>query len=135
MLKLFGFLLRLYSYLFHLILSLFLLATAAIAGVSHQALNLSMLPFGADHLLRAVLLLGLAGLLSTVLAIARRIKYLFPIWAGYVVYLLVSGFVFSSYKFAGTDAFEAALWLILAALAAFLGALWTLKPRRGRLHF
>ena len=86
MLKAFGFLLRLYSYLFHLALSLFLLAIVTIAATSHQPLNLRMLPFSDDQMLMGVLGLGLAGLGSTLLAITRAFKYLFPLWAGYALY-------------------------------------------------
>ena len=134
MLKAFGFLLRFYSYLFHLALSLFLLAIATIAATSHQPLNLRMLPFSDDQMLMGVLGLGLAGLGSTLLAITRAFKYLFPLWAGYALYALIAGFFFSSYSFPNRDAFATALWLILAAVGAFVGAVWTLRPRRGRLY-
>lgn len=134
LLKALGFLLRLYSYLFHLALSLFLLGVAAIAASSHQPLNLTMLPFSRENLLEGVFLLGSVGLICTLLAITRIFKYLFPIWAGYLLYLAVNGFFFTGYRFAGEKAFESACWLTLALIGAFVGAVWTLKPRRGRLY-
>ena len=133
--KVLGLLLRLFSYLFHLLLSLFLLGIAILATTSHQSLNLGMLPFEKEHVLRGVYTLHIIGLLSTLLAITRLFKYLFPVWAAVVLYILVRGFIFSSYSFPNTGALRSALWLILAALAAFIGALWTLKPRRGRLYY
>jgi hypothetical protein len=115
-------------------LSLFLLGVAAIAASSHQPINLTLLPFSREKLLEGVFLLGIAGLISTVLAITRIFKYLFPIWAGYILYVAVRGYYFTGYRFGGEKAFESALWLTLALIGAFIGAVWTLKPRRGRLY-
>lgn len=135
MLRAFGFLLRLYSYLFHLILSLFLLGIAILSYTSHQPLDLGMLPFTSDRIVSGVFLLGVAGLLATALAITRIFRYLFPVWAAAVLYLMVRGFILSPYRFPDAGAFKTALWLILAAAAAVVGALWTvLKRRRGRLY-
>jgi hypothetical protein len=129
-----GFLLRVYSYLFHLLLCLFLLGIALIASTSGQPLNLGMLPFAPEHMLRTVFILAVAGLFSTVLAMTRVFKLLFPVWAALVFYWLVRGFLFSSYTFPNAGAFKNALWLIFGALVALIGALWILKPRRGRLY-
>lgn len=130
-----GILLRLYSYAFHLALSAFLLGVAAIAASSHQALALGMLPFSEEQMVSHVALLGAAGLFSTLLALFRVFRFLFPLWAGLVLYLMAKGFLFSPYRFAGPDAFKTGLWLIFAALLAFFGALSVLKPRRGRFRF
>jgi hypothetical protein len=129
-----GILLRLFSYLFHLGLSAFLLGIAVIAASSHQALALGMLPFSEEQMVSRVAMLGAIGLLATLLALFHVFRYLFPLWAGLVLYLMVNGFLFSPYSFAGPDAFKSGLWLIFAALLAFIGALWVLKPRRGRLY-
>jgi hypothetical protein len=129
-----GFLLRLYSYAFHLALSAFLLGIASIAATSHQPLALGMLPLSDEHTVSQVALLGAAGLFATLLALLRMFRYLFPLWAGLVLYLMGKEFLFSPYRFAGTDGFKVGLWLILGALLAFLGALGVLKSRRGRLY-
>ena len=131
----FGWLLRVYSYIFHLLLSLFLLGIAIVSSTSNQPLSLGMLPFSDEKMRSGVYTLAIIGLLATLLAITRLFKYLFPIWATIVVYVMIKGFLFSSYSFANTSAFKAALWLICGAIAAFIGALWTLRPRRGRLYF
>jgi hypothetical protein len=120
--------------MFHLALSAFLLGIAVIAASSHQSLALGMLPFSEDQMLSRIAILGAAGLLATLLALLRVFRYLFPLWAGLVLYLMVKGFLFSPYSFAGLDAFKTGLSLILAALFAFVGALWVVKPRRGRLY-
>jgi hypothetical protein len=133
-LRIIGFLLRLYSYLFHLLLCLFLLGIAFVAITGHQNLNLAMLPFSPQHTLRTVLLLAMAGLLSITLSISRVLKLLFPVWAALVLYWLCYGFLVSPYTFPNAAAFQNALWLIAGAVLALIGALWTLKPRRGRLY-
>ena len=126
--------LRFYSYLFHLVFSLFLIGVALLATISHQNLNLGMLPFSKRHLLPGVYELGLIGILLTVLAIRRRFKLLFPLWAAAVAYILIRGFFFSAYSFTDRTSLVDALWLIAGALVALIGAVWTLKPRRGRLY-
>jgi hypothetical protein len=134
LLKALGFITRIYSYFFHLLLSLFLIGVAAIAYSSHQPLTLSMLPFSQEQLVLGTFLLGLIGIVCVLLALARIFKYAFPIWAAYVVYAMVKGYLFSSYSFGSMSAFTTALWMLLAAVIALIGALWTLKPRRGRLY-
>ena len=104
------------------------------ASTSHQPLNLGMLPFAPEHRLRTVFILAVVGLIATILAMTRTFKFLFPAWAALVFYWLLQGFFFSSYTFPNTDVFKNALWLILGANLALIGALWTLKPRRGRLY-
>jgi hypothetical protein len=120
--------------LFHLLLCLFLLGIALVAGSSHQTLNLGMLPFAPEHMVRTVFILAIAGLISTVLAMTRIFKLLFPVWAALVLYWLFRGFFVSSFSFPNPGAFKNALWLVLGAFLALVGALWTLKPRRGRLY-
>lgn len=132
MIKAFGFLLRTYSYLFHLALSVFLLGVASVSAASQQPLDLRMLPFSEENVLSGVFTLGIVGLLVTLLALTRIFRYLFPLWAALVLYLMVRGFFFSPYTFSGLNGFKTALWLSFGALIAFFGALWVLKARRRR---
>jgi hypothetical protein len=128
-----GFLLRAYSYLFHLILSLCLIAVALLSTSGEQLRLSGLLPFNANNVVRGLLVLGAAGLVSAFLAISGIFRYLFPIWATLVLVLTVRGIFFSSHAFPDRRAFEDALWFALAVLAAFFGGIWVLKPRRGRL--
>jgi hypothetical protein len=130
--SLLGILVRLYSYAFHLALSAFLLGVAFIAASSHQPVALGMLPFGEERMVSHVAMLGAAGLFATLLALFRRFRFLFLLWAGWALYLMVEGFLFSPYRFTGPDEFKTGLWLIGGALLAFFGALWVLKSRRRR---
>ena len=132
--KFFGLLLRLWSYVFHLVLSAFLLGIALLAASSHSSLKLTgLLPFTDDKMLSGTMTLGIVGLLSTLLAITGIFKYLFPVWTAIVLYLMVKGTIFSSYAFHGQSEFRGMMWLLFGALGAFFGGLWVLKPRRGRL--
>ena len=92
-----------------------------------------MLPFSQEHIRSGAYLLALMALLSSLLAFTRTFRFVFTLCAAAALFLMVRGFFFSSYTFAGADAFKSALWLIAGALLALIGALWMLKPRRGRL--
>jgi hypothetical protein len=120
--------------MFHLALSAFLVGIAVIAVWSHQPLSLGMVPFDGEQTVSRIAILGAVGLFATLLALFRVFRYLFPLWAAFALYLMVKDFLLSSYRFAEPDAYKTGLWLILAALVAFFGALWVLKPRRGRFY-
>lgn len=124
--------LRLYSYVFHLALSLFLFALGcltALSGVNN--LSLGMLPWEGARLTYGVLGLGLAGLIFTGLAIFGHLKILFPLWAGVIFVMMFRGFFLSPFTFQGPDQFHGAILLTLGALGAFLSA-WTVlqSPKR-----
>ncbi len=126
----FGFLLRLYSYLFNLILCLFLLGVGLIANASHTIPKFGMLPFADENMNRGVITLAIVGLVCTLLAATGIFRYLFPIWTAIVLFLMVKGFIFSHYTFANEAAFKVAMWLTFGALLAFVGGLWALKKKR-----
>jgi hypothetical protein len=129
-LTVFGFVLRLYSYLFNLILCLFLLGVGLIASASHTIPKLGMLSFSDENMNRGIITLAIVGLVSTLLAATGILKYLFPLWTAIVLFLMVKGFIFSHYTFANQAAFKVAMWLTFGALLAFFGGLWVLKKKR-----
>jgi len=128
-LRAFGLLLRLYSYLFLFVVSLFFLGLGIVSAFTSTPLHLDALGFKPESATAIVLLLGLAGLLSVILAITRIFKYLFPLWAAVVVWLMFKGFFLSAATFAGPSSFRWAIALTLGAVGAFFGALWALTPR------
>jgi fumarate reductase subunit C len=132
-LRAFGFLLRAYSYLFHLIFSLFLIGVALLANSGEQLNLTGLVPFSPDNIVHGLVISGIVGLLCTLLAITGIFRYLFPLWVTVVLIFTVRGFFFSSYMFPGEHAFQGALWLAIAVLVAFFGGIWVLKPRKGRL--
>ncbi|MFZ0594744.1 MAG: hypothetical protein WAM39_30075 [Bryobacteraceae bacterium] len=125
----FGLLLRFYSYLFHLAVSFFFLGLGIVSAVSSTPLHLDAIGLPPEKALLGVFALGLVGLFSTVLAFTGTFRWLFPLWAAFVVWLMVKGFFLSSFTFSGAAGFRAAVLLTLCAIAAFFGALWALKPR------
>lgn len=120
-------LIRVFSYLFHGLLTLFLLAISMVALSSGQPLQLGMLPWEGRTLTYALLCAALVGLLSVILAIFRRWRLLFFVWSLAVLAAMARGFFFSRYYFAGPPEFHSALYLTAGALIAALGAWFQLR--------
>ncbi len=119
-------LLRIYSILFQLVLSLFLTGVGLVTALSgRNNLQLGMLPWEGAKLTYGVLGLGLGGLLVTALAVLGRAKILFPIWCAVIFALMFRGFFLSSFMFTGPAEFGGAIALTLGALGALLSS-WTL---------
>jgi hypothetical protein len=129
-LKILGVLLRVYSYVFNLILCLFLLGVGLIANASHTIPKLGMLPFSDENMIRGMLTLAIVGLVCTLLAATGIFKYLYPVWTAIVLGLMVKGFILSHYTFENAAGFKGALWLMLGALLALCGGLLVLKKKR-----
>ncbi len=125
-------LVRIFSYLFHLVLTLFLLAVAGLAMASPTIfVRLDMLPWTGSALVVWLLFGSLFGLLSVVLAMAGKLRGLFLLWALAVLVLLVKGYIFGGYHFAPGGA-RLAVGLLGASLVAFTGAClqWSERPER-----
>lgn len=127
-----GFLLRTFSYLFHFILSIFLIGMALIADSAGKPLKLDMLPWEGMKLNQWVLGLGLLGLVCVLLAVTGLFRFVFPFWALFVFILMLRGFFFTSYNFGGEDQFRGAAWLTFGAFGAFLSSLSVFAARRIR---
>jgi hypothetical protein len=124
-----GFLLRVFAYLYQLVLSLFLIALGIVAWSSgHTDLNLALLPWEGAALTRIIPVLGIVGLACLLLA-GSRLRWFFPLWCLLVLILMIRGFFLSSYSFAGTNEFQFAVWLTAGALIAFVGSLGVLRRR------
>ena len=125
-------LLRVYSYLFHLVLCLFLLGMTVVAMMSTATFSLQALPWKGDELERWLLWGCLAGLLSVILAMTGTFRFLFPVWALIVLVMMIRGYLIQPYSFGGTDPFYQTLWLIGAALLAFFGSLTVFRRAKRR---
>jgi len=132
--KFLAFLLRVYSVMFHLTLSVFLLAIAGIALLRHQQLNIA-LPFADKDVLFDVTLLGGVGLLCTLLAFTRSFKLIFVLWTAILEYIMLKSFFLGPYSVYETDQLRGAEWFTFGALGAFFGAAWALKPTRRSAFF
>jgi len=117
---------RYYSYLFHTLLAIVLIAISGLAMASGAGLRLGMLPWSGDTLNYVVFFGALFGLAVTFLAMRGILRILFLIWSFLIFVLLVKGYIFSGYKF-GANEFRTALYLILASLLALFGAWYQLR--------
>lgn len=125
-------LMRIFSYLFHGLLALFLLAISIIALSSGEPLQLDMLPWQGHPLAYWLLGCALVGLISVVLAILHKWRMLFFLWSLAVFLAFVRGFFFSHYYFAGPPAFHNALYLTAGSLIALFGAWFQLRREQLR---
>lgn len=115
--------LRVYSYLYHLVLSVFLLGLAIIAMSGSQILTMPFLPWKGESLQNYLLGGGIFGLVSIALAITGLFRFLFPLWALMALAVLVRGFFLQPYQFADDAEFTRILWITGGALLAFLFSL------------
>ena len=126
-----GWLLRVFAYVYHLVISLVLIALGAVGVLSSgQQLKLDMMPWHGSELNGWLLGLGAAGLLSVILAATGKFRFLFPLWSLYVLFLMVRGlFLSPAFTFSGPDQFHTALWLTGGAVLALIGSLTVLGRR------
>lgn len=122
--------LRGFSYIFHTLLALFLLAIAGLSSISGgRSLRLDMLPWKGATLTYVVLGGSLFALLAVVLAVRGRWPALFLLWSLAVAVLLLKGYIFSGYKLSQGEV-GPALSLTAGSLLALAGAWFALrKPR------
>lgn len=125
--------LRLYSYVFHLILSLFLLGLGTVAALSdNTTFELPMLPWSGEELTCWLLGLGAIGLVSVVLASRGKMRVVFLLWALVAFGLMGRGIFASNYQFDGVEEFRWALFLLTGFAAAALGAWSRFRQPIGR---
>ena len=120
-------LMRVFSYLFHGLLTLFLLGISVVALSSGQPLQLGMLPWQGRTLSWCLLAAALVGLALVILAIRRRLRPWFFLWTLAVFVMMARGFFFSHYYFADPPEFHTALYLTASALIAAIGAWFALR--------
>ena len=115
-------LLRLFSYVFEGLLALFLLGISLLSIVAGAELNLGFLPWNGRTLSWWLLALSLTGLITLLMAMAGRLRWLFFLWALAGFVLLVRGFFLSFQPFARPLTFKTAMWLMLGTLLGAIGA-------------
>ena len=126
-------LLRVFCYLFQTILSLALLGVGVVAVHSDVTdMKIETLPWQGVELNHWLIGLGLVGLLSVILAVTGKIRFLLPIFSIFVLGMMVRGvFLNSAVTFSGSEDFHNWLWLLGAATLAAIGSLSLLGRRRG----
>jgi len=123
-----------YSYLFHIILALFLLALGLVGMMSQTStFRIDMLPWESARLVSVLVWGNLIGICCILLALFGKFRWLYPIWAAAVLYYLANG-VFNLKHYRDPEEFKAALWFVFGGAGAFLGSLLQLRRSfaRGR---
>ncbi len=119
--------------LFHALFSLLWVVLGALAlAIGPQALNLQMLPWTGSTLAEVLLVGGLLGLTSVVLAILQKVRFVFLLWTIAVAILLSKSLIFSGYIFPPGE-WRQGVYFVAAAWFAVLGAVFLMraKPARG----
>jgi len=128
-----GVLLRIYSYLYHLLLALFLLGLSLVAIFSNShTLNLGMLPWKGSALTWWLFGAGLLGVISVLLALSGRLRFLFLLYVLGVFGMMLRGYFAGAYAFSGKDEFRMVVWLTAGALLAIFGAWSQFRKKRRR---
>lgn len=123
---------RVYSWIYGTIFCLLAIAVAVAVLLSgDQSLRIGWLPWTHEHLLAAMLVLAIVGLVSVGFAVTGRFRILLFLFSLYALYLLVSGlFVNLGYSFTGPEEARNALIVTAGAALAFIGAWPLVKSRR-----
>jgi len=132
--RMIAWLLRVFCYLFHTLLSLALIALGTVAMHSNvHDLKLDILPWQGTKLNHMLIVLGLVGLFSILLALTSRLRFMLELWSLYVLGMLTKAVFFSpDMSFSGREDFHTWLLLILASILALLGSLT--RPHGGRTY-
>ena len=124
-------LLRAFAYLYHTLLSLFVLGLGIMTWMGGENnLKLGMLPWEGATLTRAVTIIGIAGLVCVLLALLGWLRWLFVLWCLFALVMMFRGFFATGYSFPDESQFKFAVWLTAGAFVAFLGSLSLLSRRR-----
>lgn len=123
---------KIFSYLFHLVLALFLMAVSIVSLSSGFALQLDMFPWQSARLAVWLLILNLLGMATILLALTGKIRVLFLLWSLAVLAGMVRGFFLGPYNFTGPVSFSWAIYLTLAAILAAMGAWWQFRKTSAR---
>lgn len=122
-----------FALFFHLLFCVVAAALGALAiGFGPQSMHLAIFPWTGATLAHILLFGGLFGLISVLLAAKGKLRFLFLFWSLAVASVLLDHFLFGSYRFAPGE-WRPALYLVLAAWVAVLGAVFPMfeKPGRG----
>ena len=125
--------LRFYSYVTQSALSLILLAVGAVAMLSdNTTFEIDFLPWSGKDLKNALFVLGIAGLLSVILAFKGKLRLLFVLWTLGTVFLAGRGIFASPHQFDGESDFKWALALLGGIVLTVFGAWSRFKQPLGR---
>ncbi|MBI2689694.1 MAG: hypothetical protein HYX27_25580 [Acidobacteria bacterium] len=117
--------LRLYSYLVQLIVSLLCIGVASVAYLSeNKSFEIDMLPWSGTELRTWLFTLGILGSASVLLAYKGKLRILFLLWTLFTTVLIARGIFTSGHVFDGEADFKLALY-ILAGVALTVAGAWS----------
>jgi hypothetical protein len=119
-------LVRYFSFVFHGLLAVILIAVSGVALASGQALSLDMLPWTGSTLIYMVFFGALFGLATVVLAFRRKLSALFFVWTLIVAVLMLKGYIFGGYYFE-PGALGLVLFEVAASLLSIAGAWFQMR--------
>ena len=120
---------RFVGYVFHLLLALSLLATAAVTFLSGaHTFRIDLLPWEGQTLAWVLLFSALLGIASVYWALKKGLPIVFLIWSVVVLVMLLQGFFFSSYRFASGLSWTAVILIAGAGIAVAGG--WSAISRK-----
>ena len=121
--------LRLYAYLYHLLMAAFLGGLALVAYLTgvHNINSAGMNNLRGETLTQCLAGIAVTGILSVVLAATGIFRFLFPIYAVGAAFTIFRWFFASGYSFRDQGAFAWGVWLFLGALGAMLASFLELK--------
>lgn len=123
-------LMRFYSYLFHGLLALSVLAISLVPLFSGMHnLQLEILPGEGATLTFTLMAIGLVGVLIVLAAVTGKAQTPFFIWSIVVLLGILWGFFLRPYRWSSAGAFVNTLLFVIGALIAMVGA-WYARQRR-----
>jgi hypothetical protein len=128
------FILRSFSLLFHGAFALLLLGLSVVSFLTGaHTFEFYILPWKGETLAYVLLGLAITGVLIVLLAMRGTARMVFFVWSLFVLALIVRGYFFSYYTFVpGSGQLQMALWVLLAAVIAAIGARLKARPAAAR---
>lgn len=125
---------RAYAYLYFAGISALLTGIALVAYLSgvHNLNTGGMMTQKGEDLTRFLLAIGIVGLVTIVLALLGKLRWLFPIYALVLTIMMFRWLFMSGYAFDDAEAFRHGILFIAGALLATVFSIYTFKGRKNR---
>jgi hypothetical protein len=112
------------SVLANLALALVLLALGFIGSMEGGEMKIDLIPVAPESMAQTLLISGVVALIAVVLALrpGKLSRTLLVLWSLLVVAIPICALTRSSYRFQGEEHFRTGVWVFLATLLLFIGA-------------